>query len=186
MKIAFVGQKGIPATWGGVEYHVDRLSRGLVKMGHEVNVYVRSWYTNMSLKNYEGVRLIPMPTLKTKYLDASTHSFLSSIHALYQKYDIIHYHAIGPSSFSIISKLFKKGIVSTVHRLDWDTEKWGKMAKIILKIGEYISVKIPERTIVVSEELKNYFKTKYGIETTHIPNGIDPPELIDVNIIKNK
>lgn len=186
MRIAFIGQKGIPAIWGGIEYHVDRLSKGLVKMGHEVNVYVRSWYTNKKLESYEGVRLIHIPTLKTKYLDASIHSFLSSIHAIYQKYDIIHYHAIGPTSFSLIPKLFKKKIISTVHRLDWESEKWGKVAKIILKIGEYISVKIPERTIVVSEEIKNYLKAKYEIETIYIPNGIDLPELRNANIIKNK
>jgi len=38
MKIAFIGQKGIPAISGGVEKHVDDLSRQLVKFGHTVCV----------------------------------------------------------------------------------------------------------------------------------------------------
>lgn len=186
MKIAFIGQKGIPATFGGVEYHVDELSKGLVTLGYEVNVYVRNWYTEKNLHSYKGVRLIHIPTIKTKHLDASIHSLLCSIHSIFQKSDIIHYHAIGPSFFSLIPRLFGKKIVSTVHRLDWDTEKWGKIAKTFLKIGEYISTKIPPRTIVVSEELKDYFKDKYGKETIHIPHGIDFPQPRPAKLIKEK
>ncbi|MFQ6082626.1 MAG: glycosyltransferase family 4 protein [Candidatus Aminicenantia bacterium] len=186
MKIAFIGQKGIPATFGGVEYHVDELSKGLVTLGYEVNVYVRNWYTEKNLHSYKGVRLIHIPTIKTKHLDASIHSLLCSIHSIFQKSDIIHYHAIGPSFFSLIPRLFGKKIVSTVHRLDWDTEKWGKIAKTFLKIGEYISTKIPPRTIVVSEELKDYFKDKYGKETIHIPHGTDLFQPRPAGLIKQR
>ena len=41
MKIAFIGQKGIPAIAGGVEKHVEKLSTRLAAQGHEVTVYVR-------------------------------------------------------------------------------------------------------------------------------------------------
>ena len=186
MKIAFIGQKGFPATFGGVEYHVDALSRGLLDLGHEVDVYVRSWYTPKDIKNYRGIRLVHVPTIRTKHLDAFIHSFFCSIHSIFQKNDIIHYHAIGPSFFSCIPRLFGKKIVATVHRLDWQTEKWGKLAKIFLKIGEYISISVPYRTIVVSEELKHYFQSKYGKQTVHIPNGIDLPELRPPSLIIEK
>lgn len=186
MKIAFIGQKGIPAIWGGVEYHVDRLSRGLVKRGHEVFVYARSWYTKKKIKEYEGVKLIYMPTIKTKHLDATLHSLLSSIHAISQKYEIIHYHAIGPSSFAFLPKLSGLKIVSTIHRLDWQAEKWGKLAKILMKIGEKIAIKIAEKVIVVSEDLWNYFYHKYGLKTVLIPNGIDEPKIREVDLINQK
>ncbi len=42
MKIAFIGQKGIPVTFGGVEYQVEGLATRLAKRGHEVSVYVRN------------------------------------------------------------------------------------------------------------------------------------------------
>ena len=186
MKIAFIGQKGIPVTFGGVEYNVDRLSRELVRFGHDVTVYVRSWYTQKSMKNYDGVRLIHVPTIKSKHLDASVHSFLCSIHALFGRYDIIHYHGIGPSFFSLLPKLMNKNIVATIHRLDWNSEKWGKRAKVFLKFGEYISVKIPDRTIVVSANLKEYIKEKYKKDAIHIPHGIDKPRRLPPMIIKEK
>lgn len=186
MKFAFIGQKGIPFSFGGIECHVDQVSRGLVRQGYGTVVYVRNWYTEKKLKNYEGVSLIHIPTLKTKHLDASVHSFLSSLHAVFKRYDIIHYHGIGPSFFSIIPRLFGKKILTTVHRLDWATEKWGKLAKIFLKVGEYVSIKIPHQTIVVSEEMKCYFKDKYNKEVIHIPNGVELPELSPIKLIKEK
>lgn len=186
MKIAFIGQKGIPATFGGVEYHVDRLSRELAALGQEVTVYVRSWYTERTLKSYQGVKLVHVPTLKRKHTDASIHSFLCSIHSLFGRFDIIHFHGIGPSFFSLIPKLCRRKIVCTIHRLDWNTEKWGVVARALLKIGEYISVKIPDQTIVVSEDLKHYVRDKYTHDSIHIPHGIDLPLLKQPKLIKKK
>lgn len=186
MRITFIGQKGIPATFGGVEYHVDRLARGLADCGHDVRVYVRNWYTKKELKNYKNVKIIHIPTIKTKHIDASLHSLLCSLHVLFTKSDIIHYHAIGPSFFALIPYLFNKKTISTIHRLDWDTDKWGLMAKFSLKIGELISVNIPKKTIVVSKELKDYINRRYQKETIHIPHGINTPEFSEPDIIKKK
>ncbi|KPJ57789.1 MAG: hypothetical protein AMS15_09615 [Planctomycetes bacterium DG_23] len=115
MKIAFIGQKGIPATWGGVEYYVDELSRRLVKRGHQVSVYVRYWYTHKR-KDYEGVRLIHTPTLKTKHLDAALHSLSSSLHAALMNYDLVHYQGMGPALFSWLPETAGKKVIATIHR----------------------------------------------------------------------
>jgi len=186
MRVAYIGQKGIPATFGGVEFHVDRLSREMAERGHEVTVYVRNWYTNKELKECGSVKLVHIPTIKSKHLDASVHSFFCSVHALFGKYDIIHYHGIGPTFFALIPRIFRKHVVATIHRLDWDTEKWGKLAKNLLKIGEYISITIPQRTIAVSEDLKNYVKDKYGKTTIHLGHGTDLPQPKAPDLIKNK
>jgi len=185
MKIAFIGQKGIPATFGGIEYHVDRLSRHLAAAGHDVTVYVRSWYTSKKLNHYQGVRLIHVPTIKSKHLDASLHSFFCTLHALFRNYDIIHFHAIGPSFFSIIPRIFGKKVISTVHRLDWDTSKWGGTARFLLKIGEHVSILAPHQTIVVSKDLQKYFMQKYSKQTFHISHGFDNPDPRLPDIINN-
>lgn len=186
MKIVFIGQKGIPVTFGGVEYHVDRLSRGLAEQGHDVLVYVRSWYTDKKKKRYRGVKLVHIPTIKTKHLDASIHSFLCSIHAVFSGADIIHYHCIGPSFFSFIPRIFGKKIVATIHRQDWATEKWGKLARIFLKTGEYLSSKVPHETIVVSKDLQKYIRNKYQADSIHISHGIELPKIVPVKMIKKK
>ncbi|MCX6743875.1 MAG: glycosyltransferase [Candidatus Parcubacteria bacterium] len=112
MKIYFIGQKGIPAIYGGVESHVQELATRLVKEGHEVFVYVRNHYTPRDLNEYKGVKLIHLPSIKTKHLDAISHTLLASLDVLRRDADIIHYHAIGPSSLLWIPKLFKSRLKS--------------------------------------------------------------------------
>jgi len=69
MKIAFIGQKGIPAVSGGVETRVEELATRMAKEGHEVFVYVRNNYTDKDLKKYKGVNLIHLPSITSKNLD---------------------------------------------------------------------------------------------------------------------
>ena len=43
-RIAFIGQRGIPATVGGIEHHVEEIGARLADRGHEVTVYTRGNY----------------------------------------------------------------------------------------------------------------------------------------------
>lgn len=173
MRIAFIGQKGIPASLGGVERHVEELATGMADLGHEVFVYVRDNYTDKNLKKHSGVNLIHLPNVSTKHLDAISHTFLATVHALFHKYDIIHYQAIGPTSLSWIIKLLKPktALVATFHCQDYYHQKWGSIARAYLRLGEYVTCKIPDKTITVSNELAGFARKKYGTRTAVIPNG---------------
>ena len=175
MRIAFIGAKGIPAASGGVEAHVDELSCGLVRDGHEAVVYVRSWYTPRGRKSRQGVRLIHLPTIRTKHLDAAIHSLLASIHVLFIRADVIHYHAIGPAAFAIIPRLCGRRVVVTVHRRDWAADKWGGPARAMLKAAEWASVRIPRAVIAVSASLRAQLLAAHGREAAVIPNGFAAP-----------
>ncbi len=173
MKIAFIGQKGIPAQFGGVEKHTEELAVRIARAGHQVFVYARNNYIDKNLKKYKGVNIIHLPTISTKNLDAISHTFLATLHALFHNYDVIHYQSIGPSSLLWIVKWLKRktAVVSTFHCQDYYHQKWGFLARAYLRIGEWVSCKVPDRTIVVSRVLGNYAKEKYGIEAEVIPNG---------------
>ena len=186
MRVRFIGQKGIPALFGGVESHVESLAEALCRRGHEVSVCVRPWYTPRGLKVCRGATLVRTPTLKTKHGDASVHSFLCSVQALFSGSDIIHYQAMGPAAFSFLPRLFGKKTVATIHRLDWAADKWGWVAKRLLKAGEYLSVKVPLRTVVVSADLQRYFLKRYGKETVLIPHGRMAARPAAPRIIKDK
>jgi glycosyltransferase involved in cell wall biosynthesis len=176
--VAFIGTKGMPAVSGGVEAHVDELSRGLVRAGHEAVVYVRDWYTPSRLKAWRGVRLLRLPTLRTKHLDAAVHSLLASLHVLFVRADVIHYHAIGPAAFGIIPRLCGRRLVVTVHRRDWQADKWGWAARVLLKAAERAAVRIPREAIAVSESIREALAGAYGAELTAIPNGFTAPRLL--------
>jgi len=174
MKIAFIGQKGIPTKYGGVERYVEAVSKNLSHLGHKVFVYTRPYYTAKTRKHYQGVNLISLPSINTKYLDAISHVFLATLHALFQDYDVIHYQGVGPSLLSFIPRLLKRRtkIVVTFHSLDRNHAKWSWFGKLVLRLGEWTACKFPHKTITVSKGLQNYCLQKYNTPTTYIPNGV--------------
>lgn len=186
MKIFMIGQKGIPVSFGGIERHVEELSTRLAREGNEVFVYARKWYTPKKIKEYKGVNIVHLPTIKTKHLDAIIHTFFASIHVLFQKADVIHYHAIGPALMSWIPRVFKPGskVVITFHCRDYYHQKWGIVARMALKLGEIIACKVPEETIAVSKTIRQYAYRTYNCKAEYIPNGVpfyqkEKPEIIN-------
>ncbi len=187
MKIAYIGQKGIPAAFGGVDFHVEELSKRLVQKGHKVHVYVRNWHTDRYLREYRGVKLVHTTTIRTKHLDAFMHSLTSSFHSILQDYYIIHYHGLGPSIFCWLPRFLRSKVVVTLHGLDWQRGKWGSFAKVFLKFTERTAIYIPDKIIVVSRAQKEYFENKYGKECIYIPNGVNiPKRKLLSGIIKEK
>ncbi|MBU1702541.1 MAG: glycosyltransferase family 4 protein [Candidatus Eisenbacteria bacterium] len=183
LKIAMVGQKGIPATYGGIERHVEEIGMRLVERGHEVTVFSRNHYSSHT-GMYRGIRTIRFPSLNTKHFDAISHCAIATLITMFSKYDIVHFHALGPSIFAWLPRLKKTKTIVTVHGLDWQRGKWGKMARLFLQKCEEPAVKFPNRTIVVSKTLRKYFKEEYNAETFFIPNGTNPGAQLPPNKIK--
>ena len=87
MRIAILGTRGIPASYGGFETFAEHLSTRLVARGHDVTVYCRAHYVSPRQLEYHGVRLKVLPTIRHKYFDTVVHTFLSAIHAVSGRYD---------------------------------------------------------------------------------------------------
>ena len=186
MRIAFIGQKGIPAIYGGIERHVEELSTGLADFGYDVFVYSRPWYVKKS--KIEGVNIVNLPSIKTKHLDAISHTLICTIHALFKKYDIIHYHGVGPALLAWIPKIFKPSckVVVTFHCIDRKHQKWGRLARLSLRLGEWSSNKFADETITVSKVLQQYCSEAYDNETVYIPNGVKVTKTQGSDLIKKK
>lgn len=172
-----IGQKGIPATYGGVERHVEELATRLAARGHDVTVYCRRHYSPL-VSEYRGVRLCVLPSVNTKHLDTVTHTALAVAHALAHPVDVLHFHSIGPAAFSILPRLLPKRarIIATLHGLDWMRAKWRWPARAFLRAAAWGAVRFPHRTIVVSKKMQEYFEAR-GKRTIHIPNGVETPFL---------
>ena len=187
MKIAMIGQKGIPTLFGGIERHVEGLSYALVKENHQVFVYARTYYTPKKTKQYQGIEIIHLPSIRTKHLDAISHVFLASWHAVFKiKPEVIHYHGIGPAFCLWIPKLFspRTKIIFTFHCRDYFHQKWGKFAQISLKLGEMIGCSLADEIIAVSFDLKKYIKKTYHREAEYIPHGVEINKYLTPNLIK--
>ena len=195
MKIAMIGHKRIPSREGGVEVVVEELSTRLVKDGYQVDVYNRKGKNvqnknadknNKRLKEYKGTRIITIPTINKKGIDAFLYSILATIRALFGNYDVIHFHAEGSCAMLWLPHLFRIRTVVTIHGLDWQRSKWGGFASKYIKFGEKIAAKYADEIIVLSKNVEKYFKETYNRDTHYIPNGVNTSTTREPRIIKER
>ena len=170
VRVAFIGGRGVVSKYSGIEAYYEEVGEHLARMGHAVTIYCRSYFTP-DLGTYRGMRLVRIPTIRSKHLETVVHTVLSTLHAMGSDYDIVHYHALGPALFSFLPRLVGKKTVVTVQGLDWQRKKWGPLASWILRIGETAAVRLPNATMVVSRTLQEHFRSRHEAETVYVPNG---------------
>ena len=173
LRIAMLGHKRIPSREGGVEIVVEELSVRMVKKGHSVTCYNRrghhvsgAEYDESKLKEYKGVRVKRVLTLDFKGLAAMTASLSAAVCAAFGKYDVVHFHAEGPCAMLWLPKLFGKRCVATIHGLDHQRAKWGRFASWYIRTGEKCAVKFADEIIVLSDNVRRYFKEEYGRDSS--------------------
>ena len=91
LRVALLGTRGVPASYSGFETRAEELGARLAARGHAVTVYCRVPHISYPGRDYRGMRLVKLPTIRQKHLDTIAHSFLSSIHALFMSYDVALY-----------------------------------------------------------------------------------------------
>ncbi|WP_210440868.1 glycosyltransferase family 4 protein [Nocardioides xinjiangensis] len=188
LRIAMIGQKGLPATHGGVERHVEEIGARLADLGDDVTVYCRSSYTGRwgdghgggvdgvaTDGTYRGMHLRPVAALGTKHLDAITHSAASTAAAMHMHADIVHYHALGPGLLAPAPRMLSRaGVVLTVHGLDNERSKWSGAARAALGAAHWMSARVPDVTVAVSHALVEHYAHEFGREAVYVPNGVVP------------
>ena len=177
MRIALLGTRGIPASYSGFETCVEQLGQRLVEHGHEVTVYCRSHHIEYEGVNYKGMKLVKLPTIANKYLDTIVHSFVSSIHALSQGYDIALYFIAGNSPVTWIPRLVGTRTILNVDGLDWKREKWPTFAKKYIQFAEYLATRLPNTYVTDSRVVENYYLEHFKSKSTCIPYGSEVENL---------
>jgi glycosyltransferase involved in cell wall biosynthesis len=172
LKIAMIGIKAIPARSGGFETAVDEMSRGMVACGHQVVVYNRSGMSELSGSDYDGVKLVTLPTIKSKNLSTIVHSFLASMHVAFYRADVVHYFITGTTLFAPIPRMLGMKVVCSVDGTDWQRGKWGKFARWYLKLSESLAVHFSNSLISDSRDVQRYYREMYKAESALITYGI--------------
>ncbi len=170
LRVAFIGGRGVVSKYSGIESFYEQAGSELARLGHEVTVYCRTYFTPPT-DEHNGMRVRRLPTIRSKHLETVVHTLLGTLHAMKSDYDVVHYHCLGPALFSFLPRLAGKKTVVTVQGLDWQRAKWGRLAAGVLRCGEAAAVRLPDETMVVSRTLQQYYREQYGRDTVYIPNG---------------
>lgn len=173
LRIAIVGTRGIPANYSGFETCVEELGARLVKRGYEVVVYCRSHHIKINDKFYKGMRLVKLPTIQNKYFDTIVHTFLSTLHVSFWKFDIVLIFIAGNSPVSFIPRLTGAKVILNVDGLDWKRKKWNMLAKKYIQSAEYLATIFPNGIVTDSKVIEKYYLEKYRKNSTYIAYGAD-------------
>ena len=188
-----LGHKSIPSRQGGIEIVVEELTVRMAEAGYDVTVYNRSGhhvsgkeFDGKKIKEYKGVHIKYVPTINRRGLAAMSASVFASIAAAFGRYDVVHFHAEGPCVMLWLPKLFGKRCIVTIHGLDHQRAKWGKIASTYIMLGEKSAAHFADEIIVLSKNVHQYFLDTYGRETRFIPNGVNKPVIREAGLIKEK
>ena len=180
MRIVVTGTRGIPNIMGGVETHCMELFPRIAQKSIEIILICRKKYIKNVLVEYKGVKLINIETPKAKKIEAIIHTFKSILKAKSLKADIVHIHAIGPALLVPMVRLLGMKVVFTHHGPDYDRNKWGIVARMMLKLGECMGTIFANEVIVISEVINDILVRKYGRKDCHlIYNGVSEPNFCD-------
>lgn len=181
MKILVTGTRGIPDIMGGVETHCEELFPRIAAQGFDVTVARRKNYVHDSLKEWKAVKLVDISTPKKKWFEAVVHTFRAVNKAKRMGTDIVHIHAIGPALLVPYAKMLGMKVVFTHHGPDYDRDKWGLVAKGMLRLGEWLGCTFADHVIVISDVIKRHIGERCGrTRNVHlIYNGVPKPEFCE-------
>jgi glycosyltransferase involved in cell wall biosynthesis len=180
MKIGVIGTRGFPEIQGGIETHCMELYTRIAGFsGNTVTVYRRKPYLGSGNRDakFPNIRFVDFNVPRSKFLETFLHSFLATVHALFQGYDIVHYHNTGPGFFIPLLVFSRAKVVFTYHNVSYTQKKWNFAAKKFLSLSEKVSLNNSDYVIFISEVIKAEMLRKYTVSNcTVIFNGVRLPE----------
>ena len=181
MRIYILGIRGFPKIQGGAEKHCEELCPRLAELGCEITVLARTaFFPKQNRDNrWKGVQFIYCWCPRKEGMEAFIHTFLGSLICMSKRPDIVHFHNMGPAIFIPILKIVGIKTVFTYHSINYEHQKWGKFARIVLRAGEFLGTKFADKVIVISKAIKEFLEKKYGRKDLEfIPNGVNSPEIL--------
>lgn len=173
MKIAILGTRGIPGSYGGFETFAEQLGTRLVARGHDVTVYCRSHYATGETTDYRGVKLVVLPTIRHKYFDTIVHTLISALHSLTGGFDVILICNAANSIFSFIPRLFGTPTLVNVDGLERKRKKWNWIGRTYYLLSEWLSTFLPTAIVTDAQVIRDYYATRYGKESLMIAYGAE-------------
>lgn len=184
MKLAIIGSRGFPSTYGGYETLVRYLARDWVQRGHDVTVYCRTREDSRRVWLNEGVRCIWTPGYDSKSLSTLSYGATSHLDAAARRYDAVLVLNIANGFY--LPLLRARGIPTVVNTdgIEWKRGKWGPAARRVFYQGASMTARFADALVADSESIARIWQQLFSVESTFIPYGAPVVDSIDDARIK--
>jgi glycosyltransferase involved in cell wall biosynthesis len=138
-----------------------------------VTVYCRSHYVSPNLKQYKGVRLKVLPTIRHKYFDTVAHTLLSALHAATASYDAALICNAANAVFAPLLRVAGTPVAINVDGLEHRRRKWNWLGRRYYLLSERLSTWLPNEIVTDARVIQDYYLSRYGAASTMIAYGAD-------------
>ena len=175
MRIAMVGTRGVPASYGGFETAIEEIGPRLVQQGHDVTVYCRPT-GRAAPKEHLGMRLVNLPALRTKALETLSHTALSTGHFLGgRRQDVAFVFNAANAPFVPLIRARGTAVALHVDGLEWKRDKWGRWGRRYYRLAEQLAVREADALIADAQGIAQYFDDEFQVPTELISYGTKHP-----------
>jgi glycosyltransferase involved in cell wall biosynthesis len=174
VKLAILGSRGYPSTYGGYETLVRNIAPAWVAEGHDVTVYcrirapggerARSW-------TVDGVRCRWTPGYDSKSLSTLSFGASSHLDAALRGYDAAL--VLNVANGFWLPLLRARGIPTAVNTdgIEWERGKWGKNARRVFYRGAVLTARNADVLVADSQAIASTWKRLFDASATFIPYG---------------
>jgi glycosyltransferase involved in cell wall biosynthesis len=183
LKIAIIGSRGYPYVYSGYETFVSEVAPRLAKKNVEVNIYCHSPLFPVKPKEVNGIKLYYIPCIKSKSFSQLSNSFLSTLHALFKRYDVILYVNSANGVFGVLTKIFRKKTAINVDGLEWLRPKWKGLGAKVFYFSSKMATRWMDRIITDADAMRDVYLEEFNTDSSVIAYGANirfskQPELI--------
>jgi glycosyltransferase involved in cell wall biosynthesis len=171
LKLAILGSRGIPASYGGFETFAEELAIRLVKEGIEVVVYCEADRARTN-ETYKGVSLRYVP--KRRIGGLSTIIFdLQCLWQVRKSADVVYMLGYGAALFCFLPRVWNRVVWINMDGVEWRRSKWGPIARLWLRLMERCALSSANRIICDAEAIRDHISERHRktVPTSVIPYG---------------
>lgn len=186
LRVAILGSRGFPSTYGGFETLVRRLAPFLVARGHAVTVYGRRpGAGEPRVDMIDGVRVVHSRGVDTKAASTLTFGATAAVHASRERADVVL--VLNVANGLVLPLLRSRGIATVVNvdGVEWERAKWGGLARATFLSGARLSAKAADLLIADARQLVRVWHDKFGVDPRFIPYGADVLDTVGTNRIRS-
>ena len=147
------------------------LSAELAQRGHEVTVYSYRGRTDETRSLPPGVKRRFVPGLPGKHLETVSHTGMGALDCVLRGYDVVLLVNAANALFAFLPRLRGSKVALNVDGIERQRSKWGRAGRLWYRVGERLSLMLPNEIISDAQVISDYYRERYGRETTLITYG---------------
>jgi glycosyltransferase involved in cell wall biosynthesis len=179
VKLAILGSRGFPSTYGGYETLVRRLAPYLVEAGHDVTVYCRVRNGGRRIWRTEGVRCIATPGYDSKSLSTLTFGMTATLDASLRRFDAILVLNIANGFWFPALRAARTPFAVNTDGIEWERGKWSRVGRATFRAGAWMTARNAGALVCDSHAIGAIWKEMFGRDSTYIPYGAPVPSKVE-------